>query len=147
MGRFLTVPFFLLALILAFAGAAAAALHIRVRQTLLDQEVAQAWQRLGSGLVAASRFIGDPVDPTLDPDRLAYAISDTAIQSRLEVVGSRIDSICRTTRERGSAVASIDSLRESLRRDREHLGLAIASYRGERHSLLGEWLLEGFPER
>jgi len=147
MGRLLTVPFFLLALVLATIGCAAAALHLRARQALLDQELFQSWQRLGSGLSAALARLDQPADSSLDPQRLATAVLDTAIQSHLGTLGDRVDSLCRAVGGSGKSRPDLDSLRESLRRDRQNLGLAVANYRGERRSLLGSWLLEGFPER
>ncbi len=147
MGRWLTVPFFLLAFLFAILGAGAAAFHVRSQQALLDQEVFQAWQRLGAGLTAAERWLDQPVDTALDPQKLNAAVTDTAKQARLGVIGDRIDSLCRTGVRTGSTSSGYDSLREAVRRDREHLGLAIANYRGKRHSFLGEMLLSGFPER
>lgn len=147
MGRLLTVPFFLLALFLAMIGCAAAALHLRARQSLLDQELSQSWQDLGAGLSAALHRLGEPADPLLDPQRLANAVADTALQAHVGALGDRIDSLSRRVEPNASADPVLDSLRESLRRDRQMLGLAIANYRGERHSVLGNWVLWGFPER
>jgi len=142
MGRFLTVPFVLIALFLASIGALAAAYHLRARQSELDQELSMSWLKLGRGLDAASAFLRDSSRLDLGPDALAKAAVDTAVQARLEGFGARIDSICR---KRGGA--QVDSLRESIRRDRERVGLVLAHYREERHSLLGKWILKGFPER
>jgi hypothetical protein len=147
MGRFLTVPFFLLALVLAAIGCAAAAFHLRARQALLDQELFQSWQRLGSGLSAALVRLDQPTDTLLDPQRLATAVSDTSIQAHLGALGDRVDSLCREVGRNAKSRPDLDSLRESLRRDRQNLGLAVANYRGERRSVLGTWLLGGFPER
>jgi hypothetical protein len=147
MGRFLTVPFFLLALVLAAIGCAAAAFHLRARQALLDQALFQSWQRLGSGLSTALRHLDQPADTSLDPQRLATVVSDTSIQAHLGALGDRVDSLCREVGRNGKSRPDLDSLRESLRRDRQNLGLAVANYRGERRSVLGTWLLEGFPER
>lgn len=148
MGRWLTVPFFLLALFVAAIGCATAAFHLRARQALLDRELVQSWQRLGNGLSAALARLDQPADPALDPQSLAFAVSDTAIQARLGKLGDRVDSLCAAP---AGAVANsrpeLDSMREALRRDRQGLGLAIANYRGERRSFLGAWLLAGYPER
>jgi len=147
MGRFLTVPFLLLSLVLATIGCAVAAFHLRTRQALLDREVSESWQRLGSGLSAALLHLDQPADSLLDPQRLADAVQDTSIQSRLGRLGDHVDSLCRDLGRKGGARPDLDSLRESLRRDRQNLGLAVANYRGERRSLVGEWVLRGFPER
>lgn len=147
MGRFLTVPFVLLALLLASVGGVAAAFHIRSRQVGLEQELSQAWQRLGIGLRDAARHLHRPSDSVFDPRELARAASDTAIQSRLGAIGNRLDSICRARDGAGKNSESLDSLRESVRRDRERLGLALARYREEKNSFLGKRLLAGFPTR
>jgi hypothetical protein len=145
--RLLTFPFLLLALFLGLVGGVGSAIHLRARQSDLEQELSQAWQDLGAGLAAALHRLEAPADPLLDPQRLADAVVDTSIQSHLGALGDRIDSLCREIRRTGSERMDFDSLRESLRRDRQKLGLAIANYRGERRSLLGEWVLWGFPER
>ena len=147
MGRFLTVPFVLLALLLASAGALAAAIHIRSRQARLDQELSQAWMRLGSGLRDAAQFVHLASDPVFEPRELAMAASDSSIQARLDLIGNRIDSVCRAEDGKGRDSESLDSLRESVRRDRERLGLALARYREEKDSFLGKRLLAGFPTR
>lgn len=147
MGRFLTVPFVLVALLIALIGAVAAAYHLRSRQSELDRELSQSWLELGDGLDRAAAFLRDSTRTGLDPELLSKAAGDTAVQARLESLGSRVDSICRNRGGLRGDSGSIDSLRESIRRDRERVGLVLAHYREERHSLLGKWLLKGFPER
>lgn len=146
-GRLLTVPFVLLMFLSALIGGVAAAFHLRARQSFLEQELSQSWQDLGAGLATALHRLDVPADSMLDPQRLADAVTDTTIQAHLGALGDRIDSLCREIQRTGSDRLDFDSLRESLRRDRQKLGLAIANYRGERHSLLGDWVLWGFPER
>lgn len=146
MKRLVAVPFLAMALLVGALGCAAAAFHLRARQAILDQELSHAWQRLALGLRAACARLEEPVDQALEPRRLADILSDTAAQSRLDAIGSRLDSICRD-RSGASSSGGLDSLREAVRRDREQLGLALARYREERRSFLGRRLLVGFPER
>lgn len=147
MKRLVAVPFLLMALLVGAIGFAAAALHLRSRQAILDQELSHAWQRLALGLRDACARLDEPVDQALDPRRLADILSDTAAQSRLDAVGSRLDSICRNRSGAPGVPGGLDSLREAVRRDREQLGLALARYREERNSFLGKKLLRGFPDR
>ncbi len=148
MKRLVAVPFLVLALAVGALGAVAAAFHLRSRQAVLDQELSHAWQNLALGLREACARLDEPVDPALDPRRLADILSDSAAQSRIDAIGSRLDSICRNRSVAESASGGgLDSLREAVRRDRERLGLALASYREERRSFLGRRLLQGFPDR
>jgi len=147
MGRFLTVPFVLVALLLGSVGFLAAAYHLRSRQSELDRELSQSWLNLGAGLDAAAVYLDDSIRTGLEPELLSKAASDTFVQARLEGMGSRIDSICRQRGGSPGDSGRIDSLRESIRRDRERVGLALARYREERHSWMGRTLLQGFPER
>ncbi len=147
MKRLVAVPFLLVALLVAALGSAAAAFHLRSRQAVLDQELSHAWQRLGLGLRDACVRLGEPVEDALDSQRMANILADTAAQSRLDAIGTRLDSICRSRSDVPGVPAGLDSLREAVRRDREHLGLVLARYREERHSFLGEKLLRGFPDR
>lgn len=146
-GRFLTVPFVLLAVFLAAVGGIAAAFHIRSRQVEFDQNLSQAWSRLGNGLREACERLHQPPEPVFEPRELAKAVADTAIQAKLGVIGTRIDSICRARDSAGRNAESLDSLRESVRRDRENLGLALARYREGMESIVGKRILVGFPVR
>ena len=143
----LALPFALLALAMALVGALFASYHLRSRQDQLDLELSQAWQTLGLDLRNAGRFLDQPSDQALDPARLTGAAGDTLLQARLGEIGARLDSICRFESAQGFNSEGLDSLRESVRRDRERLGLSLARYRQERHSLLGRWVLKGFPVR
>lgn len=145
--RFLHVPYVLFLLTLCVVGSGAVAIRMRSHQAVLDQELSQAWLQLGTGLRAATDFLGEAPDPQLDANRLSDAKTDTASQARLGAIGSRIDSLCRASDSLDIDAATLDSLRESIRRDRERVGLALAHYRGERQSFLGKWLLRGFPDR
>jgi len=145
--RLVAVPFLFVALLVGGLGCAAAAFHLRSRQAILDQELSHAWQDLALGLREAGVRLGEPVAPELDPRRLASILSDTAAQSRLDAIGSRLDSICRIRSDAAAVAGGLDSLREAVRRDRERLGLALARYREERRSFLGRRLLAGFPDR
>ena len=147
MKRLVAVPFLFVALLVAGIGCVAAAFHLRSRQAILDQELTHAWQDLALGLREAGARLDEPVDPALDPRRLVDILSDTAAQSRLDAIGSRLDSICRIQSDAAAVDGGLDSLREAVRRDRERLGLALARYREERRSFLGRRLLAGFPDR
>lgn len=147
MGRWLTVPFLFALLVVALAATGLGALHLRARQAMLDQELSQSWQDLATDLAAASAVLGESADPALEPERLASVASDTALQNRLGRRGDRLDSLCRSRAGRRQSGPDLDSLREAVRRGRERVGLAVANYRGERHSFPGTWVLKGFPER
>ncbi len=147
MGRWLTVPFLLAFLVVALLAAAAGALHLRARQALLEQELSQSWQDLATGLSAAAALLGEPADPVLEPENLASVAADTVLQGRLGRRGDRLDSLCRSRRGTPGSGPDLDSLREAVRRGRERVGLAIANYRGDRHSFPGTLVLKGFPER
>lgn len=147
MKRLLPLPVLLLAFLALAAGGLFAAFHIRSRQALLDREITHSWQILGEGLRGACGRLGVAPDPALEARSLLGILSDSLAQARIDSIGNHLDSACRTMASSGKDAVAFDSIRESVRRDRERLGLALARYREERNSVLGGWLLEGFPER
>ncbi len=147
MKRLLPFPFLVLVVPVVFFGSLGGMVYLRSQQAALDQDLVQAWQRFGLGLKCAMESFGEVPPPELEPGELSRGNVDTVLQERLSAIGLHIDSLCRGTALRGFNSNRLDSLRESLRRDREHLGLALSRYRTERQSYYGKWLLKGFPVR
>lgn len=115
----------------------------RSRQATRERQLVVAWKQMGLALVSAADRLGLDARKAPDAWELAAAPSDALVQSRVDSLESRI---WKELSERKGG-HGIDSLRETLRRDRERLGLALAHCREGTHSIPSRWFLAGFPSR
>jgi hypothetical protein len=139
-GRRAVLAIFVGATVLVGIGSAAIS---RTRQAHRERELVLAWKTMGWSLNRAASRLGLDCSKCPDAWDLASAPSDTAVQARLDSLEARVwRQMGERKGERG-----LDSLREGLRRDREHLGLALAHCRQGTRSIPSKWFLAGFPSR
>jgi len=115
----------------------------RLRQAEREKELTVSWEGLGTSLRIAATRLG--VDESGSPDawELSRAPSDPGVQARLDSLEARV---WRELGRRGRG-SGLDSLREGLRRQREHQGLALAHCRAGTASAPARWVLWGYPRR